>query len=667
MIEQILSIKEVFSKNRAEELGYDVWKHFVVPPFLKNLDLNSARKPIAIIGGRGCGKTMLLRYISHQSMFSPSRDYIPESDVAHIGLYWRPDTQFCNAMVKRGISEDTWESAFNHYAAIIIGMEVLSSLFSISKSKYEHIQESDINQLSFERLEPFGFDVTLNLSGLYHALQQQSWEFECWVNDVRKKEEPNFIPGKTFVLALIDILKNQLLPLKDALFFVYVDEYENLCDYQQRIINTWLKHSEMPLIFNLAMKRNAFKNRQTLGSESIVEIHDLRIHDIENYMWDNNFPVFAAEILFLHLSLAGIVGVSPINIDELRDPNNLEKRNTAEYKSKVLSEAQKLFPGLEHKEMAAQVFRDPTLTTKLQERIVKALKHRESDLSVELFLREAVPEASIIAPALLYRNKLKPIEIAKEIDLLEKGKDNRFSGKTGWIHNNFIACLLQLYAPYTRSCPFYAGFNTFCFLSRGNLRHFLELCHKSLAKINISNNLKDIAVDHNLQAEAARQASAAFLGEIRSFGKSGNQLHTFVLRLGSLFVLSHQRATQSENEQSHFSITKGMQDLTHEDDDFLNEAVKWSVLFEYIDTKKKDPMQPETIEYILNPIYAPYFYISYRKRKRLELSTDDIVTLVDGNISEYKKLLKRYTRSWSAEPDNLMLPIFSLLDEDSTC
>src|SRR4030042_5016462 len=134
--------------------------------------------------------------------------------------------------------------------------------------------------------------------------------------------------------------------------------------------------------------------------------------------------------------------------------------------------------------------------------------------------------------------------------LLSEDKPNKFTGETGWIHNNFIGCLLQLYAPYDRACPFYAGFKTFCKLSKGNIRHFLELCHKSIYRSvdnlgNVSFPVKSVE-----QAEAARNASAAFLGEIRSFGRRGNQLHTFVLRLGSLFGLAHRRPSQSESEQT---------------------------------------------------------------------------------------------------------------------
>jgi len=660
-------IQDVFSKNRAEEIGYDVWKHFVIPPFFDLLDIHSARKPRAIIGGRGCGKTMLLRYLSHQSMFSPLRDNIPDKDLSHIGLYWRPDTQFCNAMIKREVREDTWAGSFNHYVAIIVGLEVIRSLRSIANSSFPKINEGDINNLNFDRLTFFNPDLPNTFDELHNHLEGSLWEFESWVNDVRKKREPNFLPGKEFILALITIIKSQLSSLNNAIFFVYIDEFENLCEYQQQIINTWLKHSEVPLIFNLAMKRGSFENKKTLGQEFLADIHDLRKHDIEDYVLDNNFEVFAAEILFLTLSMANIDFQLPFDVNDMRDPNKISNRSTPDYRKNVLTVALNLFPQMSNKELAHQVFNDETLLNKLKDRLKKALDYRDSDISVDNFLRRDFPEASIITPALLYRKRVYPSDIIDELNTLEKGEHNRFTGRTGWIHNNFIACILQLYAPYSRSCPFYSGFQTFCSLSKGNLRHFLELCHKSLSKIPISIKHLPLNVDPGKQAEAARQASAAFLGEVRSFGKYGNQLHAFVLRLGSLFALSHQRLTLSENEQSHFTITKGFKQLDELDYDFINEAIKWSVLSMHTTTKKKDITQPEDIEYILNPIYAPYFYITYRKKRRLELSSDDFITLIRGNIDQFSELMKQYRRKWFVEADSLALPIFSILDEEPEC
>ena len=195
--------RSILSKNRAEELGYDVWEHYVIPPFFKRLDLHTARKPNLIIGGRGCGKTMLLRYLSHQSMFSSSRPFIPESAFSNIGLYWRADTQFASAMMKREVPEDTWRAAFNHMLALVLGIEVLSSLDSVAVSNTTLISRKDMMDCNFERLSAFSADLPSSATKLRDDLERRLWEFESWVNDVRKAKEPSFLPGDKFVLALI--------------------------------------------------------------------------------------------------------------------------------------------------------------------------------------------------------------------------------------------------------------------------------------------------------------------------------------------------------------------------------------------------------------------------------------------------------------------------------
>jgi hypothetical protein len=256
---------------------------------------------------------------------------------------------------------------------------------------------------------------------------------------------------------------------------------------------------------------------------------------------------------------------------------------------------------------------------------------------------------------------MPPTEVLLELDKLERGEANKFTGATDWIHNNFVGSLLSLYEPHSRACPFYAGFGTFCKLSRGNLRHFLELCHKSVTRFASQGIEFGSPVPATEQAEAARQASTEFLREVRTFGRRGMQLHTFVLRLGSLFALAHQRASQSESEQSHFSIVSGVTLLTDDDYDFLKEAVKWSVLFEEKATKQKTAFEPESTDFILNPIYAPFFNISFRKKRKLELTTDDTVCLMRGSYDDVRELLRRFSRAWEVQPEHVSPSLFSHL------
>ena len=656
-------LRGIFAKNRAEELGRDVWRDFVVPPFFDRLDLIEARKPRVIVGGRGCGKTMLLRYLSHDSTFSPDRPLVPADTLGSVGLYWRADTQFANAMAMRDQPDDVWESAFNHLLAIAIGREVLASLRSIAASKPEAISPSDLEELDLRRISALDEALPGSFIALEHALEERWWALQGWVNDVRKATQPMFLPGRHFILALIQIVQSSLPAIKGTVFHAYIDEYENLRDYQKEIIHTYMKHSEAAdsLIFNLAVKRDTFKNPKTVGPESLSSIHDWRYHDLEDYLLEENFQIFAAKILYLHLANADLHGIS-IKTDQLQDPASVRVRQGEDDAEKVLRQIRQMFPDVSEQDLASSVFEQSALLKKWTDRVKRALQNRGSKVDPEVFLRRSQPKASVVVTALLYRNSIEPEEVVRQLDLLDREEDNHFTGTSDWIHNNFVGCLLQLYAPYARACPFYAGFNTFCEIAHGNIRHLLELCHKSVQQALREESSEPIRISPNQGATAARLASAAFLGEVPSFGRFGNRLHTFVLRLGSLFALAQRHPSQSEPEITHFAVGRGRRELSDDDHAFLAEAVKWSILFDEKRTKQKQEYEPEVLEYVLNPIYAPYFHISYRKRRSLTLKSKDMTTLIRGDYESVRSLLRRCSKRWQVDLEENP-PLFAHLQD----
>ena len=656
-------IHRLLASNRAEELGYEVWQEYVLPPFYPKLAIGDTRKPRVIIGGRGCGKTMLLRYLSHESTFSGSRSNIDVKSLSHVGLYWRSDTQFASLMQHRGQPDDLWETAFAHLAAVVLGVELLRSLDSIARSSCGVISEMDVASLSFQKLSNYRADIPPGASELQAHMEDCLAEFESWASNVRAKEPPLFLPGPSFLKRMISLVHEQLPALKSSVFFVYIDEFENLAEYQQRIVNTWMKHSELPLIFNVAMKRNGFKTRSTAGSESLSATHDYRTFDLEDFDLDREFPVFAGEILLLRLKLGG-VEVSVIDPEQLRDVDRLEARRDPVYMRRVQESLRSFFPAITQGEMATQVFEDTTLSQRLKAKVAKALDQRgASPARADEFLSAKYPDASIIIPALLHRDSPSVQGVADEFAKLLSGNANKFTGSTNWIHNNFVGCYLQLFDGLGRPCPFYSGFETFCYMARGNLRHFLELCFKALSRTDRQDVNSDTVISLEMQAEAARQVSADLLPEIRSFGPQGNNLHTFVLRLGSIFSLAQQSPSQSEPERTHFAVQGGEAELDRAALAFLAEAVKWSVLFEVKGTKKKSVSEAEGIEYVLNPIYSPYFHISYRKRRKLDLSPAEVHAIIGGDYAAVKRLLKDFQRRWSVDLNEAPLPLFAHLSE----
>ena len=641
-------LASALSSNRTEELGFDVWNRFVIPPKLNIGEWGNTRKPRVVVGGRGCGKTMLLRYLSHESAFSSSRPVLDNSSLEHIGIYWRADTQFASLLEGRDQANDLWRAAFGHLSALVLGKEVLSALESIAHSKLELIAPSDLDRFDFSSLSTSQLEMPKTLSQLSNFLDGLLFEFEHWANDVHTVSRPHFLPAPAFLRRIIDTVIQQFERLHKVVFFAYIDEYENLTELQQQVVNTWLKHSEPPLIFNLAMKRNSFKTRRTLSEERLVKTHDYRLVDLEDFEQDSEFSLFAAEILLLRFHNAH-VQLEPFNPDLLRDPLAVTRRRTAQYSHQIFALARQILPTWSRDTLAQEVFRDRALYRHLERRITKGLEQRgESSITSAHFLRDQHPTpAAVVVPALLARRRLSTKRIAGEFDKHCAGEPNGFQHGTAWLHNIFLAAYLDLFASLVRACPIYSGFDTYCHMAKGNVRHFLELCHKAFATSGASP--KD-GLSAKQQAEAASQVAASLLPEVRSFGRLGNDLHSFLLRIGGLFALSQRRMSQSEPERTHFAIRDGEESIGEEGKMLLSEAVKWSVLFEEKETKAKSVGAPQVVDYVLNPIYAPYFQISYRKGRKLELTSGDFVILSSGSADEFRrKLYARLRQDWDVD------------------
>lgn len=638
------------SQNRAEEFGFDLYQDFVLPPIYEKIDFAKSSKSKIFIGGRGCGKTMLLRYLSHETLFSINKPKIGNIEFENIGLYWKVDTHLVHLLQKRGVQEDVWFSAFEHLITLKFSLEILKCLESIAISSFTEFSLEEFSKIEINN--PLDSNNKLiSLKEFRNILNKDLRNFQIWLRNVRKQEYPDFYPIVLFQ-DLVSQIKNRFSFLEDSRFNLYIDEYENLTTYQKRIVNTLVKHSETPVVFHLAMKRNAFETKETTGNESLSHVHDYRIYDLEeDFDSQKEFRVFAAEIILHRLKSHHQLSSIDVNVDLLTDPNRQKERKNEDYRKTVLGIMDQIFPSQSYKELANEILDDKSLRNKLVIKLKQILKNKELDITPDKFFYLDDMRVTIVCLTLLHRDNISVDLLLKELVKVKNGEKNKFFDTTEWVNNNFIGSYLLFYSSLNRICPLYAGFKAFCQISNGNIRHLTELCYKTFLRASDLNSTENVVqiwqIDTIHQAQAAKQASATFLNEIKTFGQYGNQLHTFVLRVGTLFSIAHKNPKQSEPEQNHFSISTGgdVKDFQF----LLDEAVKWSVLFQQKSTKKKTQHNPDLNEYVLNPIYAPYFHISFRKKRKIELSSENMRILITGTLDEFEILLKKYKGQWNVE------------------
>ena len=148
-----MRINSNLTRNRAEEYGFDLWNEFVIPPYYSQLELMKSEKPQIIEGGRGSGKTMLIRYLCHTTQFSPKRQTITEADYKRVGIYWKMDVQFSKLMSMRGADETLWLNAFINMGVLVLTKEIIESLYNIKS--INPIAGKEIDDIDFGGLQDF--------------------------------------------------------------------------------------------------------------------------------------------------------------------------------------------------------------------------------------------------------------------------------------------------------------------------------------------------------------------------------------------------------------------------------------------------------------------------------------------------------------------------------
>lgn len=642
-------IDSKMTRNRAEEYGFDLWNDFVIPPYYQSLQTLKSEKPLIIEGGRGSGKTMLIRYLCHATQFSEKRQSIDDSVFEHIGIYWKMDVSFASLMEARGAEDSLWIKAFENMAVLVLSREILASLANMSRVN-SNVRDA-LDKIDFSELRDFEGDIPLDLNEIKRYLKRKDNQFQIWVNNYKRLPTPLFYPMR-FLEVLINIIVEQIPLLKNSFYSVYIDEYENLNVTQKKIVNTWLKQSHSPLVFNIAMKRQSFDVADTLGSEKIVEVHDYRKIDIESLL-DNHFETFASEIFLLkvHKYLYHIFKDSDVLVFYDTSADSLDYRQSTEYRNGIKHLIEQIFPNITTTEVAQEIYAEG----KLKERLKKLIKNDLSETQFEKYFEKITswniePAAMLVLHALLNRRSLNVKDVLTELEKYSKGEKSRFKE---WIGTNLFGCLLNFYGKLNRTCPLYSGYNTFLTMSNGNIRHFLELCYTSLS-ISDQDEWSNLhRVDRKEQLLAVKYVSNNMLNEIKKFGPKGNVLYLFSLRLGTIFEELRKKDSQSEPEQTQFSI-KGI--LPEEGNMILRELVKWSVVFESKLTKQKGLESGS--EYRFNPIYSAYFTISYRKKRRIEFTVEEFMALISEDSNKFNTVLKRFASKYTPNQDAVELSIF---------
>lgn len=634
------------SQHRAEEKGRDAWSDFIIPPKFNSIDFRTSGQTRIIEGGRGSGKTMLLSYLSFASEFAENKNDIPNNAISHVGLHIRPDSTYYGNFKGDDLSEVNWIKYFESNLIVEIFLKFLASLETISKSSFQLFGEEDFDLKVISDFYIQGEDEQLTLRSLKRIFSRSlQGHSDYYSNFLLEEYRPYFITFRRFK-EFISSIKSSFKGLNDLNVYLYIDEYENLLNYQKSVINTWIKHSERPLVIHAAMRPNVIGvYNKTLTEETIQETHDYRVITIEEDLRLEQ-DVFHWEII-----LAELKKYEPsinIDINNLKSEKHSEKRCTEEYQKKILQEVERFFPNTSVSEYYEIIFNDSAIKNKLFSKIKFWLKERQIELTPkisDMFFNVDYKELSILSVVLLPRATIKNEQLLTAFGNYISKKDS--SKVKNWLHNNTIAAILYLYEIYSiKDCPIYSGYSTFEKLADNNIRFLIEICHRAIQFENdFSNEELDLKCNWKAMTQAARVTSEKFLDILPTYGSRGKSLHKVVYRMGELFNKLQRKESQSENEINHFTISGGFPDLEEDGLELIRELEKYKAIKLRLGTKTKDKENSRGVDIKLSPNFSPFFGISYRRKKSVYISQEQCEHLLSGSDKLWKELELKLLKS----------------------
>jgi hypothetical protein len=656
------SFKNPFRQFRAEQFTDHLWSYYVPGSF----DERIGTRPIVVEGGRGSGKTMLFlcnswreRKAEFEARQSGKFKNMLSAD-SFVGLYYKVDTSFVTALSEQGVEEETWAKLFATYLSASLVRELVDFLAACESSGFV---KSGALSACFARISSLlGSNIdSPTVSQVRDLLVSTLDGVEVAANNPAEIQNARgTLPGRLLQEAALALRANA--PFQAVRFQIFIDEYESLLEYQQRQVNSLIKHSSAWLVYNISMRPKGMKTSRTIAaSEHIEEPHDFTTFRPEAEL----SPDTQSDDRRLEETLRSICQKRLRNLGLLdgKDDRWFEIK-TYLSGSTIDEELGRITEG-KHQEKTLKDLRkaifDQTGDTEKTEQWYKTLG------------LEAKPEHARLHLCILRRAPQFRPSVA---ELANEYVAWRQSGKVGskkyadWWHNTNAALTFLLAHEYKKPKE-YAGFSTYCMLSSGIIRYFLELCEQAFDFAHSQGfhwgNPRELSVEE--QTKAARYVSRYKVRDIERYHPYGAELRQLTLSLGRIFESLHKNkdTTLGEPEFNHFATStseiandkSGMREI-------LNSAVMWTVLQEKPPTKDKEvDMKIEAVDYHLNHIYSPYFGISYRRKRKIVVTLDELKALSATDQTEagpnsmrtklvIRSILERY-RAHLLDEDQLSL------------
>jgi uncharacterized protein (UPF0248 family) len=230
-----------FYRVRAESIEDEVFNKLFHQPEEEKYDLLKGNRPVIIEGGRGSGKTMLLKSLElHNLVRKYERDLFKNRAVEYFGIYWKVDRgsmMYVTEEILSFLGEEVvrlfFLEEFNYKMLYLLTKEIAycksEDIIEVDEEKERKIVNAIYKEIFYdEKQSPYLFsDFAEQMKVVLRKLQHYGKQL---IITRQKNIQSNkiFLTHRDTLENIYEIISSEIEELRDVYFFLLIDEYENL-------------------------------------------------------------------------------------------------------------------------------------------------------------------------------------------------------------------------------------------------------------------------------------------------------------------------------------------------------------------------------------------------------------------------------------------------------
>jgi hypothetical protein len=608
--------------------------------------------PLRLLGGKGSGKTHLLRYCSQAVRTKKHGNNLVtavRSD-GYIGLYVDSGALNAQKFHGKGLSDEKWQSVFGYYFEMWLTHHFLAVLKELPETLDEKKFFSS-EQFISSVAKCFDIDVTdkfTDLDSLISYLTELRKDVDYRSNNAALRStfddlEVLFSPGR-LIFGSAEAFRKCCPEIGDATICYMIDEAENFSAIQQTFFNSLIRFREGRVTFKVGARLYGIHTNETMNAGEPIkrgsEFEEVHLDEHLRALGGTAYREFAAKLIARRLNLAGIDCSLERERSLASEFESLDASN--DYAAECLSILSSTDKGNRERPYFLKFRATLESKTNLPEdavnSIIDELRCVEYPLvektNLLLFYRKAE------------REKADAITLAREISKSAAAyvAEDKAGGRK---HVNVLDyyksdLLAQLYRE-ARQPVVYCGFDTIVTLSQGIPRNLLMLL-KHIYRRSLFAGEKPFEggqISKQSQTDGIKDGAQWFWEDAQPEINAAS-VRVSVEALARLFRTVRFSARPSEPSLSSFSVLKS--ELTEDARRTLKTAENWSYLIHIPHSGSDKNTEARRDKYQLVPMLAPKWDVSHTRRGTIELNTDFANAILDErHRSNLGRLFKERT------------------------